>query len=44
MGKGAEQTNDSGVAGIVDPKKSSLPFWRSQSIIQVDKLEFDEEI
>ena len=43
MGKDTDQTSNSGVAGIADPKKSGLPFWRSQSIIQLDKLEFDEQ-
>ena len=39
MGKGAEQTNDSGVAGIVSPQETSLLFAHREGIIWVETLE-----
>ena len=44
MGKGAEQTNDSGVAGIVSPQETILRLAHRGGIILLDKLEFDGDL
>ena len=43
MGKGAEQTNDSGVAGIVSPQETILLLAHRGGIILLDNLNLAKE-